>query len=248
MRRAIAARAERFGGGELTSVSNKARRLMEGLGLDPAERYERYMSWFDGDQRARLYTDEFAEAVSRVPGHRMMVGPWLDASGEDVLDKMLEVDVMTYLPGDLITKIDIATMAYALEARSPLLDHELMEFAASIPANLKVRGREKKWIFRQALRGWIPDEILDRPKQGFSVPLGEWFRGDLRTVLHDVLLDPATVDRGYFRPEMVRSMLDRHDAGDDAETKPLWSLFVFELWQRELVDPTPRSAALEATV
>ncbi len=108
---------------------------------------------------------------------------------------MLEVDATTYLPGDLITKIDIATMAYALEARSPLLDHQLMEFAASIPADLKVRGREKKWIFRQALRGWLPDEILDRPKQGFTVPVGDWFRTDLREMLRDVLLDPGSLDR-----------------------------------------------------
>ena len=132
-------------------------------------------------QRAQLYTDDFAAALRQlIVRCDLIAGPWQDASGDDVLDVMLEVDVNTYLPGDLITKIDIATMAYALEARSPLLDHELMEFAASIPAELKVRGREKKWIFREALRGWLPDEILDRPKQGFSVPIADWFRNDLR--------------------------------------------------------------------
>ena len=127
-------------------------------------------------------------------------------------------------------------MAYALEARSPLLDHQLMEFAASIPADLKVRGREKKWIFREALRGWIPDEILDRPKQGFSVPIGEWFRNDLRELVREVLLDPVTLGRGLLPGRGVRSMLDRQLRGVDAETKPLWSLFMFELWHREFVD------------
>jgi asparagine synthase (glutamine-hydrolysing) len=247
LRRAVAAQTERVGGGgEVTSLSNKARRLMEGLALDPARRYERYMSWFDGAQRARLYTDEFAAVVSSAPGDGVMIGPWQGSSGDDVLDKMLEVDVATYLPDDLITKIDIATMAYALEARSPLLDHQLMEFAASIPADLKVRGREKKWIFRQALRGWIPDEILDRPKQGFSVPVGEWFRHELRDLVRDVLLDPGTLDRGYFRPATVVSILDRHSAGDDAEAKPLWALFMFELWHREFLDRSPMPAMLAA--
>jgi len=244
LRRALGARAGRLGGGELTSLSSKARRLLEALPLTPADRYERYMSWFDRDRRARLYSDEFAAFVSRTPATGVIADPWENASGDDVLDVMLEVDVTTYLPGDLITKIDIATMAYALEARSPLLDHELMEFAASIPADLKVRGREKKWIFREALRGWLPDEILDRPKQGFSVPINEWFRHELHDSLRDVLLDPATLDRGYFRPQAVRAMLDRQSAGDDVETKPLWALYMFELWHREFVDRSPLPVAL----
>ena len=248
LRRALAARASGLGGGDLTSLSNKARRLMEGLPLGPAGRYERYMSWMDPAARARLYSDDFATAVRHTGGVVGIAGAWKEASGPDVIDVMLEVDVTTYLPGDLITKIDIATMAYALEARSPLLDHELMEFAASIPAELKVRGREKKWIFREALRGWVPDEILDRPKQGFSVPIGDWFRNDLHDVARDVLLDPGTLARGYFQPEIVRSMLERHAQGVDAETKPLWALFMFELWQREFVDREPSTLALEATV
>jgi asparagine synthase (glutamine-hydrolysing) len=246
VRRAVAARAARLGGGEVTSLSNKLRRIMEGLPLGPAGRYERYMSWSNDTERGRLYSDDFAAAVSLTPDDDPITASWQDASGSDVVDVMLEVDVNTYLPGDLITKIDIATMAYALEARSPLLDHELMEFAASIPADLKVRGREKKWIFREALRGWLPDDTLDRPKQGFSVPIAEWFRNDLHELVHDVLLDASTLDHGYFRPQTVRSMLERHTAGDDSETKPLWALFMFELWHREFVDRTPMPAMLAA--
>jgi asparagine synthase (glutamine-hydrolysing) len=204
------------------------------------------MSAFDSSQRANLYTEEFAATVDQSLTSSVIADPWREASGEDVLDVMLEVDVTTYLPGDLITKIDIATMAYALEARSPLLDHQLMEFAASIPADLKVRGREKKWLFREALRGWIPDDILDRPKQGFSVPIAHWLRGDLRDLTREVLLDRDSIGRGYFRREAVQSMLDRHSAGADEETKRLWSLFVFELWHRELVDGKTMPATLEA--
>jgi asparagine synthase (glutamine-hydrolysing) len=244
VRRAMAAPAGRLGGGGVASISNKARRLMETLPLTPADRYERYMSWLNQARRAELYTDDFAELVNGSPGGGLIGRSWQQASGHDVIDVMLEIDSTTFLPGDLIPKIDIATMAYALEARSPLLDHQLLEFAASIPADLKVRGSEKKWIFRQALRGWIPDDILDRPKQGFTVPIGEWFRNELRDLVREVLLDAGTLERGYFNPTTVRSMLDRHAGGDDAETNPLWALFMFELWHREFVDRAPSSDLL----
>ena len=127
-------------------------------------------------------------------------------------------------------------MAYALEARSPFLDHELMQLAASIPATLKVRGREKKWILREALRGWLPGDLLDRPKQGFSVPLSAWLRGDLRTWSREILLDRSTLDRGYFERDAVEALLDRHTAGVDDDDKRIWSLLMLELWHREFVD------------
>ena len=154
---------------------------------------------------------------------------------------MLEVDVKTYLAGDLIAKIDIATMAYALEARSPLLDHELMELAASIPASLKVRGAEKKWILREALRAWLPDEILDRPKQGFGVPLSSWFRGDLRAGRARCCSTRALGAR-LLRAGGVEPLLDRHAAGADDDDKRIWSLLMLELWHREFIDPAAGSA------
>lgn len=245
LRRGVAARVPGRGSGELTSVQNKARRLIQGLALEPPARYARYVSWCDDAMRARLYTDEFAARIAGSPAADVITGPWSRASGRDVVDTMLEVEINTYLPGDLIPKIDIATMAHALEARSPLLDHQLMELAASIPPELKIRGRQKKWILREAMRGWLPDEILDRPKQGFSVPVGDWFRHDLRSLAHDVLLDPQSLARGYFRPDAIRSMLDRHLQGADQETKPLWALFMFELWHREFVDSSAATHLLE---
>jgi asparagine synthase (glutamine-hydrolysing) len=139
-------------------------------------------------------------------------------------------------------------MAHALEARSPLLDHELMEFAASIPAGLKVKGRKKKWILREALRDWLPGETLDRPKQGFSVPVGEWFRSELRGHVEDVLFDPRSLSRGYFRADALRSMLARHASGNDDDAKRLWSLYMLELWHREFVDCTGKSPPLAAIV
>jgi asparagine synthase (glutamine-hydrolysing) len=243
-RRAAGRAGERLHSSEVTSLTSKARRLATGLALSPADRYARYQSWFDTAQRDALYTDDFRAATRGPATAEVIARPWLQASGEDVLDVMLEVDALTYLPGDLITKIDIATMAHALEARSPLLDHELMEFAASLPAELKIRGRQKKWILREALRAWLPDDILDRPKQGFMVPVADWFRGELREHVHDVLLDPAAVGRGYFRTGEVRSMLERHGAGAADESKRLWALYVLELWHRDFVDADPRSVEL----
>jgi asparagine synthase (glutamine-hydrolysing) len=224
------------GAGRETSLRNKAHRLAQALPLAPSTRYARYVSCFDERRRSMLYSDELRALVGGSMASEVIAEAWRNASGNDVLDVMLEVDATTYLPDDLIAKIDIATMAHALEARSPLLDHEFMEFAATIPAELKVNGREKKWIFREALRDWLPDEILDRPKQGFSVPVGDWIRNDLREHVREVLLDPVTLRRGYFRPEAVQDILGRQADGSDAESKRVWALFMLELWHREFVD------------
>jgi asparagine synthase (glutamine-hydrolysing) len=235
-RRAIGAAAARLPeGGSVSSVRSRARRLGGALALDAAGRYARYMAWFDAGQRRDFYAPQFA-ADRGAAGMDAIADSWAATSGASVVDKMLEVDVDTYLAGDLIPKVDIATMAYALEARSPFLDHELMQLAASIPADLKVRGSQKKWILREALRGWLPGDLLDRPKQGFSVPLSAWLRTDLRSWAHDVLLDPGTLGRGYFRPEAVQGLLDRHEAGADADDQRIWSLLMLELWHREYID------------
>ena len=199
--------------GRVSSPLNRARRLSASLPLDPAARYERYVSWFDGAQRRALYTPEFAASLRRgrrERGLRCALGGGVRRYDRRPDARARRLDVSG---GDLIAKVDIATMAHALEARSPLLDHQLMELAASIPAELKVRGGEKKWIFREALRGWLPGDLLDRPKQGFSVPLSSWLRGDLQGWAREMLLDPATLGRGYFEPTAVRRLLDGHAAG-----------------------------------
>jgi asparagine synthase (glutamine-hydrolysing) len=237
VRRAAQATGERLpSNGEVRSLLNRTRRLTRSMALHPGERFGRYVACFAPDQRARLYSDEFAERVAGTHPERIVVDAWDGASGAAALDRMLETDVSTYLPGDLLAKMDIATMAYGLEARSPLLDHELMELAASIPADLKMRGRQKKALLRDALRGWLPDELLDRPKQGFSVPGAAWFRGDLRDYAREVLLDPGARARGYFRDGEVSALLDRHAASRADESPRIWALLMLELWHREFID------------
>jgi asparagine synthase (glutamine-hydrolysing) len=235
LRRAAAALGSRLPDrGDVSSFTNRGRRLAGTLALDAGERYGRYVSWFDLAQRRALYSSEFAAEIG-TPADQI-AARWQHTSGTSVVDRMLEVDASTYLVGDLIPKVDIATMAFALEARSPLLDHQFMELAASIPAELKVRGGEKKWIFREALRPWLPGEILDRPKQGFSVPLSSWLRTDLQGWAREILLDSSTLERGYFQPAAVQRLLDRHAAGADGDAKRIYSLLMLELWHREFVD------------
>src|SRR5262249_13692712 len=126
-------------------------------------------------------------------------------------------------------KVDITTMAHSLEARSPLLDHHLVEWAAGLPAHLKVRRGKTKYLFRQAVRPWLPDSVINRPKMGFGVPLGPWLRGELREFAWDTLTSPS--NQGFFRPKAVETLLRQHDAGTDHSTR-IWSLLQFELWRR----------------
>jgi asparagine synthase (glutamine-hydrolysing) len=176
----------------------------------------------------------------------MIREPWEAADGPSLLDVILETDVKTYLPGDLLTKVDIATMAYSLEARSPLLDHEVMEFAAALPARYKVRGRQKKWLLRRAYRGQLPDEILDGPKRGFGVPLADWFRSQLRGWTREVLLAPET-GGGLLEPTEVRRIVSEHQEGRDDHSAQIWSLLCFESWRREFADGSGGARPTEAS-
>jgi asparagine synthase (glutamine-hydrolysing) len=245
LRRLAAGMALRLPGGEgEQGARNRIRRLGGSLDLDGPGRYERYVSLFDRGRRGDLYSDDYAAelAGSRLASEAI-AEPWQEASGRSRLDVLLEVDVRTYLPGDLLAKVDIATMAHSLEARSPFLDPEMMTFAAAIPAPMKLQGMQKKLILRDALRPWLPDSILDRPKQGFSIPLAEWLRGDLREYSRELLLDPAAFGRERFRPGAVRGLLDRHLAGEDNSHR-IWALMMLELWKAEVLEAPLAAGAL----
>jgi asparagine synthase (glutamine-hydrolysing) len=147
----------------------------------------------------------------------------------------MAVDLQTYLPDDLLAKVDVTSMANSLEVRSPLLDHELMELAATMPVRRKLRGTEGKVLLREAAREWLPDEILDRPKQGFAVPLAVWLRGEMRTLPEEILLDPAASRRGIFDPQAVGTMIEEHREGRERADQ-LWAMINLELWFQTCVD------------
>jgi asparagine synthase (glutamine-hydrolysing) len=237
LRRALASVVGRLPADQdMASTLNRVHRLVGTMALDPPSRYAEYHSAFLKHEREQLYTAEYRRHIGHSVADDVIRRPWLDATGRSALDVMLEVDVNTYLPNDLLVKMDIATMAHSLEARSPFLDHELMEFAASLPAGLKVRGAAKKALLRDALRGWVPDSILDAPKRGFSVPMAHWLRGELKSYAMEALLDPVARGRGYFREPYVRRLLDDHVAARADNSFRIWTLLIFELWHREFVD------------
>jgi asparagine synthase (glutamine-hydrolysing) len=249
VRRALGSLAERRAEqGDLTSSVNRALRLARAVPLSDEARYAEAMSMFDRGQRDYLYTPEFGHVVGNGDALRLIESAWTNADGESLVNVMLEVDANSYLPDNLLVKADIATMASSLEGRSPFLDHELMEFAAALPGDLKLRGTEKKVVLRDALRGWIPDRILDGPKFGFGLPMvGDWFRGDLRGYISEVLTDPGTLKRGYFREDRMRAFLDDHLEGTREYGMQLWGLMMLELWHREVVDAPSSASRVGAT-
>jgi asparagine synthase (glutamine-hydrolysing) len=239
LRRGAAALASRVRpDGDLTSLRNRVRRAATQLPLEPQERYVRAMSRFGLDLRAGLYTPEFSASLESSAAETI-AGPWAASSALDPIDRMLDVDQQTYLPGDLLVKMDIATMAYGLEARSPLLDHDLIALGAALPTRYKVRGREKKIALRAALRGVVPDAHIDRAKHGFQVPMAEWFRTDLRSLARETLLGSAAEGRGYLRQDVVAGLLQRHLDREEDNSSLLWSALTFELWQQQVVEGRP---------
>lgn len=218
------------------STRTRIARLARSLAMTTGERYAMWMSAYDEVRRRSLLTPEFLAAAGGTPAEDLLEAAWANCGASDPLDHMLATDVQTYLPGDLLVKMDIATMAHSVEARSPLLDHNLMELAASIPANLKLRGLEGKRVLKAALRGRVPDEVLDRPKMGFGVPLARWFREDLRSLPEEVLLDPVATGRGYFRRGAVEKMIAEHRSGEADHSYRLWVLLQLELWHQEVLE------------
>ena len=244
LRRTVAALAGRIRpSGDLNSPRNRLRRAAALLPLAPGDRYLRAMSRFGLDLRESVYTPEFRASLEGSAAETI-AEPWASSTALEPIDRMLDVDQQTYLPGDLLTKVDIATMAYGLEARSPLLDQELIALGASLPARFKVRGREKKIALRAALRGVVPDQHIDRAKQGFQVPMAEWFRTDLRDLARETLLGSAAEGRGYLRQDVVAGLLARHLAREEDNSSLLWSMLSFELWHEQVVEgrSSPRRA------
>lgn len=190
-------------------------------------------SFFNSHVR-EFYTDDFMrwsdKSHSALPATRYL----RTMTDNNVLNRMLYVDTKTWLPDDLLIKADKITMANSVELRVPLLDHKVLEFAASLPVNYKVRGFTTKYIAKKALSKRVPRAILDRPKTGFPVPYNSWLGGPLKGWLHDILLDRETLARGYFRKSAIENLLEENGRSG-AYAKELFSLAVLELWHREFL-------------
>ncbi len=224
---------------EQKTMLRRFRRFAESMNYSPERRYIRWISIFDNERKKDLYTPFFKEAVQGIDAFSYAENYYNNSKYSDFLDSTLFVDIMTYLPGDLLVKMDIASMANSLEARSPFLDHKFMEFAASIPANLKLKGLSSKYILKKAFSELVPAPILKRKKMGFGVPISHWFRNELKEYLHDDLLSRRCLERGYFQTKYLKLIIDEHTSGRYDHGYRLWALLNLELWQQMFIDKIP---------
>ena len=218
------------------STLTRATRFLQAAGRRDADLYARWMSYFTPEDKGRLCSADFAKAAGSQSRPEWFATLMADGDARDPAERAMSVDVRSYLPYDLLVKVDIASMANSLEGRSPFLDHEVMELAASLPMSMKLRGRSGKQLLKTAFSDLLPTENVNRPKMGFGVPVGEWFRGPLRDLLHDALLSRAASERGYFREAEVRRLVQEHEQGQQEHGAKLWNLLMLEMWHREVVD------------
>jgi len=220
----------------------RGKNFLRHVGRDKQGRYLDAIRFFGTDEKPALLTAEFRRAIDapdpelRLAQHfeRFARLPWPS--------QMMRFDAETYLPEDVLTKVDRMSMAHSIESRVPLLDNDVVSFASTLPAALKIKNGRRKHVLKEVAATLLPREILDRRKQGFGVPLGAWFRGNLRELFVDTLLSPASLQRGYFQPAFVRRIVDEHLAGTRDHTLRLWQLVVFEKWQQQYVNSFPRSS------
>ena len=218
------------------STVNSAKRLLEVVSKPRVNRYMHWMSVFNEGLKEPLYSDAFRQQTDRAFAASFLDTWFKKANGNGPVDTLLLTDLMTYLPNDLLVKVDIATMAVSLEARSPFLDHHVIEFAASLPERLKLRRLTTKYLLKKVLRRLLPAENLDRRKMGFGVPIGHWFRGKMQPFLREVVLSDKALRRGLFKPEMVKQLVEQHTRSERDYSHQLWTLLMLELWFLRFID------------
>jgi len=218
------------------AVIRRAKRFAAAASLTPIDRYLRWVSAFTESAKSDLYSEKFRRETNGCHSANILK-PWFaKANGAGIVDATLLTDTMTYLPNDLLVKMDIASMAVSLEARSPFLDHHLMEFAAGLPEKFKLRGLTTKYLLKRVLKDLVPQENLRRSKMGFGVPIGHWFRGTMQPFLRQTLLSEKALGRGLFKPEAVRAIIDQHVVHKQDHSHRLWSLLMLELWFDRFID------------
>lgn len=232
---------QRLPGARQKSLPRRFKRFSEFLGISPARRYLEWIAIFPEARRAALYQDDFVEQLPDSDPFHWLENAWLRAGKRDVVSAASVADLLTYLPCDILCKVDIASMAHSLECRQPLLDYRVVEFAMSLPARYKFRRGRGKRLLRRAFGELLPRDIWDRPKMGFGVPLDHWFRREMRELTHDVLLGPTARQRGLFRGEYVAKLVEEHEQRRFDHAYRLWALLVFELWMQRWCDQAPSS-------
>ncbi len=239
LRTSIAGLASHFPGkNESTQAMWRLKRFLS-IGADtPENQYFELINVFSEEQKRDLYTPRVRQQVNQDISPRYIADILNSSDARNWLDRYLSADLSSYLPECLMKKMDIASMANSLETRSPFLDHEFVEMAARLPTDLKWRPLLRtKWILRHGLKkGWLPDEILSRGKQGFITPMGRWFRKELNAYLKEMIISDRALARGYFEADPIRQMLHEHEQGRADHSHQLWTLLMLELWHRVYID------------
>lgn len=218
------------------SRARDLKRFVKAASLPKVERYFRWVSAIDRGSKEELYTLDFRENIKSFDAADFL-GRWFSrANGSGILDTTLLTDQMTYLPNDLLVKVDIASMANSLEARSPFLDHHVIEFAASLPENLKMRSAETKSLLKKVAARLVPKEAVYRRKMGFGVPVGKWFRSSMKDFVQSILLSEKSLSRGIFKSEVLQRYTDEHISGKRDHTYQIWTLLMLELWFQKFID------------
>jgi asparagine synthase (glutamine-hydrolysing) len=209
------------------SFDFRAKRFVSGAPHPVPERHQRWMGSFAAEERTALLSADMRDQLAGA--HR----PLADHDGvghREPLNQVLLMDMRLYLENDILVKLDRASMMASLEGRVPLLNNDFVEYATRLPLDMKLRGLRSKFLFKRALRGLLPDKILNRPKKGFGIPVANWFRGPLKEQMLSVLSPERVARKGFFDPAAVASLVGDHLSGRRDNRKQLWTLFVFELW------------------
>jgi len=210
----------------------RAKATFESLARDPIEGYFHSVSVLGDDLRSRLFSSGFHRDLQGYRASEVLRRVAAGTDTEDPLSLVQYLDIKTYLPGDILTKVDRASMAHSLEVRVPILDHEFVEWVSRLSPRLKLNGNEGKYIFKRSLEQYLPRDLLYRPKMGFAVPLASWFRGPLKERVRESLLGERLTDTGIFDRSFLEHLLSRHQTGQSDYSAPIWSLLMFEAFLR----------------
>jgi asparagine synthase (glutamine-hydrolysing) len=210
----------------------KAATYLRGAAAPPPLNHALWMSSFPPNEHAGLLCDDVLAAAGARDPLEVFNRRWAESAGAPLLARATHLDATTYLPNDILTKVDRASMSVALEVRAPFLARDIVELAFSLPDSYRMRGLRGKRILRDAVRDLLPPSILGRPKKGFGMPVAAWLNGSLRELTHDLLGPDAVRSGGLFRPAAIARLLDEHRRGVQDHRKPIWTLLVLELWRR----------------
>jgi asparagine synthase (glutamine-hydrolysing) len=214
----------------------RAKTTFQSMARTSVEAYFHSMSIMRGDMRHQLFSDAFRKQLGGYDAIELFRHHASRAGTDDPLALIQYIDIKTYLVGDINTKVDRASMAHSLEVREPLMDHPLVEWLATLPSSLKLKGREGKYFFKKSLEDRLPMDVLYRPKMGFAVPLDRWFRGPLKERVRAAVLGERLAATGMFNAAYLEHLVDAHQSGARDYSGPLWSLLMFEAFLRKVID------------